>query len=305
MVISVPAGGGAGDGGVFAGVSTAGNTAGSTGTVSTGNFVLVGTGPISLSQSTGAAGSAATVSINAPATSSLSGTGGIQISTNGSTISIGDGGRLIEAWENFPQGNAALETHISAISKTPLYWHEVIPGRMTANSVVFRVSMVTASQPLSLSAHMGIYTKVNSTSMALLGSFSEAYVVSSASSVSFSGVRNLVMTAIGTHTALSVLSGGDYGFGMMFSATATNAMNASLMGASTANGPLGVLLPGTNSHVHRNLSGRSGSLGTRLYHRQRHARECGEVRAREPGLRCVHATPSLDLRTFLEGNDAD
>jgi hypothetical protein len=63
VVISVPAGGGAGDGGVFAGVSDLGNTAGSTGTVSTGNFVLVGSNGISLSQSTGAAGSAATVTI--------------------------------------------------------------------------------------------------------------------------------------------------------------------------------------------------------------------------------------------------
>jgi hypothetical protein len=63
VVISVPSGGGAGDGGVFAGVSTGGNTAGSTGTVSTGNFVLVGTNGITLSQSTGAAGSAATVTI--------------------------------------------------------------------------------------------------------------------------------------------------------------------------------------------------------------------------------------------------
>lgn len=64
VVISVPAGGGAGDGGVFAGVSNLGNTAGSTGTVSTGNFVLVGSNGISLSQSTGGAGSAATVTIN-------------------------------------------------------------------------------------------------------------------------------------------------------------------------------------------------------------------------------------------------
>jgi hypothetical protein len=66
VIISVPAGGGAGDGGVFAGVSTFGNTAGSTGTVSTGNFVLVGSNGISLSQSTGAVGSNATVTIHAP-----------------------------------------------------------------------------------------------------------------------------------------------------------------------------------------------------------------------------------------------
>lgn len=64
VVISVPAGGGGGDGGVFAGVSTGGNTLGSTGTVSTGNFVLVGSNGITLSQSTGAAGSAATITIS-------------------------------------------------------------------------------------------------------------------------------------------------------------------------------------------------------------------------------------------------
>lgn len=63
VVVSVPAGGGAGDGGVFAGVSNLGNTAGSTGTVSTGNFVLVGSNGITLSQSTAAAGSHATVTI--------------------------------------------------------------------------------------------------------------------------------------------------------------------------------------------------------------------------------------------------
>ena len=107
--------------------------------------------------------------------------------------------------------------------------------------------MVTASQPLSLSAHLGVYTFVNSTSAALLGSHSEAYVVSSASSVSLSGVRNLVMTGIGTHATLSSLTGGEYLIGMMFSATATNAMNASLLGASGGAGPLGAIHPGTNN----------------------------------------------------------
>ena len=56
--------------------------------------------------------------------------------------------------------------------------------------------------------------------MALLGSHSEAYVISSATSASFSGIRHLVMTGIGTHTALSDLGRGNYGFGMMFSAGA-------------------------------------------------------------------------------------
>lgn len=81
--------GGAGGGGVNFGVSTGGNTAGATGTVSTGNVVLVGSGPISLSQATAAAGSAATITINAPAISSISGTGQLSVAIAGSTISLG------------------------------------------------------------------------------------------------------------------------------------------------------------------------------------------------------------------------
>lgn len=50
--------------GLLAGVSNLGNTSGSTGTVSQGNFVLVGSNGITLSQSTGAAGSAATITIS-------------------------------------------------------------------------------------------------------------------------------------------------------------------------------------------------------------------------------------------------
>jgi hypothetical protein len=49
--------------GIGAGVSNLGNTAGSTGTVTTGNVVFVGSNGITLSQSTGAAGSNATITI--------------------------------------------------------------------------------------------------------------------------------------------------------------------------------------------------------------------------------------------------
>jgi hypothetical protein len=86
MTISVVGGAGGGGGGVGVGVSSMGNTAGTTGTVSTGNVVFVGTGPISLSQSS--SGSNATISINAPATSSLVAGANITVSTAGSTISI-------------------------------------------------------------------------------------------------------------------------------------------------------------------------------------------------------------------------
>ena len=83
VVVSVPSGGGAG---MSLGMSTQGNTAGTTGLVSN-NYLMVGSGPISLSQSVN--GQSATLSINGPALSSLSATGQVSISTNGSTISIG------------------------------------------------------------------------------------------------------------------------------------------------------------------------------------------------------------------------
>jgi hypothetical protein len=102
--------GGGGGGGVNFGVSTAGNTAGATGTVSTGNVVLVGSGPISLSQATGAAGSAATITINAPATSSIVGTGQLSVSVNASTISLGVPTQTAFLTGNTTQGSSGTFT---------------------------------------------------------------------------------------------------------------------------------------------------------------------------------------------------
>ena len=106
VVISVPAGGGAGDGVVSLGMSTEGNTAGTTGTVSSGRMIFVGSGPISLSQSLN--GQSGTLSILGPATSSLSATGFLSISTNGSTISIGAGPLSFYATGNTTQSSSGV-----------------------------------------------------------------------------------------------------------------------------------------------------------------------------------------------------
>jgi hypothetical protein len=95
--------GGAGGAGYSAGISTGGNTAGATGLTGS-NMVFVGSGPISLSQTTGANGG--TISINAPATSSLSATGAVSLSTNGSTISIGVGTVTAYATSNTTQNSS-------------------------------------------------------------------------------------------------------------------------------------------------------------------------------------------------------
>ncbi len=260
--------GAAGGGSFSAGVSTGGNTAGATG-ISGTQMVLVGSSPISLSQTTGANGNTvsilgpaasvlsavsplststngSTISFLGPATSSLVGVRPISISTNGSTISI-DFYDSKADWQNFPRMQASLLSHVSGFSKTPIYWQDHIDGDVLAKSLAFAISMVTASQPLSVSVHLGVYTLVNSTSANLLGSHSEAYVISSATSVSLSGARNVIMTGIGTHGTLSSITGGEYVLGMMFSGTATQVMNFSLMGATGGPAPLGGLYPGTNN----------------------------------------------------------
>lgn len=85
MTVSI-VGGAGGGGGVGVGVSTMGNTAGTTGTVTTGNVVLVGSGPISLSQSS--SGSNATISINGPSVSTLVAGDNITLSSAGGVITI-------------------------------------------------------------------------------------------------------------------------------------------------------------------------------------------------------------------------
>jgi hypothetical protein len=149
-VISVPAGGGAGDGGVFAGVSNAGNTAGSTGTVSTGNFVLVGSRNITLSQSTGAAGSAATVTIL--------------------------GSPELSIFRNFGQITAAATAQgNSLVSIQPF----IVQGAMAFSNVLLPASFSVASAANNSSAFMdvsvsGVLYSRNVSTLSSIASFSNS-----------------------------------------------------------------------------------------------------------------------------------
>ena len=71
------------------GVSNLGNTAGSTGTVSTGNVVFVGSNNITLSQSTGAVGSNATITILGKSDVTIGGWEPIQANNNSTYSSMG------------------------------------------------------------------------------------------------------------------------------------------------------------------------------------------------------------------------
>lgn len=180
----------------------------------------------------------------------ITGGPGVTVGSDASGASI-KGGINFGAWRNFEQQDALMITHLSAISKVPFYFGEQLEGNLTLANIGFKMSAVTASTIASLDVHFGVYTKVNSTSANLLGSASNNFNLSTASSVSFSAIRNFVLTSPGTETGISTLSAGDYIFGMMFSATATAAMNFSLFGAGgsaaiSASQPVGVVRPGAN-----------------------------------------------------------
>ena len=195
--MTVTISGGAGGGGDFsAGMSTEGNTAGNTGVTGTPGSWPWGSGPIYLSQTTGR---------RPDGTYSLHGGGldpagheGLQISSNGSTISIGDGGnRTMADWQNMPQGEAQLQTLIAGISKTPFYWHEVPPGQPHGQlPCVQGVVRDGEYARFPECPPRGLYLReLDLDGAARLPLRGVRH--SSASSASFSGVRNLVMTGIG------------------------------------------------------------------------------------------------------------
>lgn len=86
-----------------AGMSTQGNTAGTTGLVSN-QIILVGSNGVSMSQSVN--GGSATLSVIGPPLTSLSVTGALSASSNGSTISLGVGTVTASATSNTTQGSS-------------------------------------------------------------------------------------------------------------------------------------------------------------------------------------------------------
>lgn len=194
---------------------------------------------------------AQSVGFSVPQTSSLSASANITISSNGSTISFSvapANSFKLGAWQNMPLMDAGPLTYLTAISKTPFYWPEVLPGAVTLNSVGFLASVVTTGTLQSFSVHFGVYTYVNSTSVNLIQSVSETFLLSTATSASFSGQRLFVLTSPSTATGISNLTPGAYVFGSMISAGASASMNLSLYGGTnnSAVGALGVILPGAN-----------------------------------------------------------
>ena len=203
---------GGGGGGFSAGMSTMGNTAGNTGVTGT-RLVLVGTGPISLSQTTGAAG--ATLSVNAPATSSLSATGNIQISTNGSTISIGDGALTADFIDNMVGTSSSFEHSNAALNIYPLNpANKVFPAYMNASTMFLDISgTVSTAAAFTRSLSVGFYTRVNSTQLSLMASASTSWGTNAGNmniNDSMAGRRWVTIHSTQFNNAPSFSAGSDY-----------------------------------------------------------------------------------------------
>lgn len=231
VVISVPSGGGAGDGVVSLGMSTEGNTAGTTGTVSSGRYIMVGSGPISLSQSLN--GQSGTLSILGPATSSLSATGIVSISVNGSTISIGAPGYTKSGYNPYAdQAGVIMQPGQGTLQFDPLYlgqavqYDRLVLGLNNTNSS-------NSSGSHTLSFWVGIYTR-NASTLSLLASTSSSTALThsgTAGSYSlYSGLRLFTIPHTSTYTQ------GEYWIGFVSRTTSGGANGSySNLGCSWVN----------------------------------------------------------------------
>ena len=182
VLISVPAGGGGGDGGVFAGVSNLGNTAGSTGTVSTGNLVLVGSNGVTLSQSTAGAGSHATVSI------------------------IGRSPETISSFMNVPVFNQTMTFANASISHCVAFQ---LPEHISASFLRIPVVMTTSSTTLAttaatLSASAEIYSSWNAVIYSMgTGANSNSLQSVASGSAGFTQQNSISVAANGTQYSVT------------------------------------------------------------------------------------------------------
>jgi len=218
ITASVNAGGG---GGIGAGVSTFGNTAGSTGTITTGNLILVGSGPISLSQSTGAAGSNATITINGPATSSLVGSAPLSVSTNGSTISVYG----VPYYTHF-NPNDKEEMVAGQHGQATLHVQPITAPAFQFDRAVFPVNFSAATNSTgtyTMSMWLGLYTK-NASTLSLMHSSSTTQAITHSGTASSNTVVGPKLFTLGWTTTVSA---GNYYMGVI-SRTTSGGANASI-----------------------------------------------------------------------------
>jgi|AGTN01.3.fsa_nt_gi hypothetical protein len=227
LSLSVAAPGAAAENNAFnlLGANTAGNTTatGSTIGLSGVNLTLSGT-------------NASQIVFSVPAVSSLSATGQVSISVNGSTISIGVPGGTQSFWSPFPDA----QTTGSQIGQGSVFVQPMagLGGNVSLSRFDVLASMSISSSTNSshagaLSFGVGIYTRTGSTlSLATSGSQSYQWTNTSNNSLgSLSGVRRFSVPV-----AANITAGADYWIGVSSRSATSNAnwFTASNVRASAA-----------------------------------------------------------------------
>jgi hypothetical protein len=236
VVISVPPGGGAG---MNLGISTLGNTSGTSGLVSN-QMVFVGGNNITLSQSIN--GQSATLTISA-------GGGG------------GGGGFSIPYFEVFPRVSLSNVSNMTAtlITQRPILIPFQLIGSLTHNFMDIEVSRATTGSN-AFTMQAAIYTFVNSTQISRLASLQNVF--SNTDTANISGIRRIRLT--GWEAAGTTLTPGQYVMMLYNSATATASMNYSYRGGITASPDVGVIGGGTD--VITTATSAMSNGGFRLWH---------------------------------------
>ena len=233
LIFSGATGGGGGGGVAFANSQTTYTS----GTVS----LREGGGAITIASNTGQR-----IDISVPAVSSIYGTNGISISTNGSSISIQKD--YNKTWEVMPL-YSAVAVYSTASANTLAFMPLYPPDNYTFSGVQMLGSFQTASATNAsyAASHTISYAlySVNqtATTMSRLGSSSLAILVSGSSNargaftISYDGASSVTSSSLGTalFTALagqkimnfllasSMMDGGAYALGVAYSSTSTNA----------------------------------------------------------------------------------
>ena len=176
-------------------------------------------------------------------------TGTTASASNGFTLSLsaaapGAGGAIAQRWKVLHDliGVSILLTPAQSITSQIQFLPMHVDGTLSASECMWQMSRSTSGSNF-FSLHVGMYSFVNNTQISLIGSNSHSFSATATASVS--GVRQF---EISMGSNFSTFAPGDYVFAMLFLATNTASFNYSLIGGSTANPGLGIVLPGADQY---------------------------------------------------------
>lgn len=209
--ITASADGGGGGGGGIA-------LANSQTTYTSGTANLNASGALTIASTTGQQ-----FNFSVPATSSLSGAGGISISTNGSTIIISNV-RTLDYYQNMDRGaSATIAVPFASLMLQRLNQENgLFAADLTANTVLLNMTAnmtaTSLSNSHSVSVSIGIYSD-NVSNLTLINSASTSWALGAATgnTSNYHGPRWLSFVSSQWSSAPNFVQGGDYVFGIRFS----------------------------------------------------------------------------------------